>query len=79
MDLTEKDEDGDEVELLNVTKTYNPTRQYLFQSIVKKAFSNDPVHEKLPQLDPVIDEYLRPEKQLWGKSKAQLQKIKDIF
>ena len=47
--------DGEEE--TKVENTFNPNRQYFFQSIFYRAINNN---EDLPPLDPVIKNYITP-------------------
>jgi hypothetical protein len=44
---------------VRVENTFNPTRQYFYQTVFYRALSPDAVD--IPPLDPVIRKYLTPE------------------
>lgn len=58
LSLESVDADGDKVELLKPSSTFNPTLQYFYQCLTFRA-SNP--NSELPPLDPNIEEYLRPD------------------
>ena len=66
LDLERDDEEGDKEETLKPSDTYNPVLQYFYQCLEHKALNKD---NNLPGLDEVIEEYLKPDKNLFEGNK----------
>ncbi len=62
----EADEDGDFSESLNVRQTFNPVLQHFNDCLNHRAFH--PEEEKLPQVNPEISNYLRPDRNLYERA-----------
>eukprot|EP01094_Clydonella_sp_ATCC50884_P012155 TRINITY_DN2207_c0_g1_i1.p1 TRINITY_DN2207_c0_g1~~TRINITY_DN2207_c0_g1_i1.p1 ORF type:complete len:785 (-),score=247.92 TRINITY_DN2207_c0_g1_i1:306-2513(-) len=71
-----KDEDGDPMEALKPKHTYNPTLQRFYQCVQSRA-----LHPNTPlvPLDPVIERYVNPDKELFGNARAALENFKALF
>ncbi|XP_062520922.1 X-ray repair cross-complementing protein 5-like [Corticium candelabrum] len=78
MDLTHgvRDDDGDFVEAFEPKKTFNPVLQRMFQCIRTRALNPD---DALPDLDPLLAEYVQPPRELLTICEQQLEKIKELF
>ena len=65
-----------EKEGLKCSSTYNPTLHYYYQCLTHRAFHED---DKLPPLDPVIANYVRPDKKMFDKAKLAIENIDKLF
>ncbi|KAL4491899.1 hypothetical protein ABPG72_006154 [Tetrahymena utriculariae] len=70
-------EDGEEA--LQMKYTFNPTRQYFYQTVFHRVFNPPDADSKIPPLDPNIRDYITPEKKVYPKAAEELKKIKDLF
>lgn len=75
MDLMKTGPDHDE-EALEMKYTFNPTRQYFYQTVFHRVFNQG---EELPPLDPTIKDYITPEKELVKQAKNELKTVKEAF
>ena len=56
--------------------TFNPTRQYFYQSIFYRAIND---RSDLPPLDPVIQGYLSPETEKYKEAQSLMGEVKKAF
>ncbi|XP_064652857.1 X-ray repair cross-complementing protein 5-like isoform X2 [Lineus longissimus] len=78
MDLTNvvEDDDGEKNEALKPKLTFNPFRQRLFQCLQHRALNPD---EPLPELNPLIADYLKPATEVTTKCEGTVKKMKEKF
>ncbi len=76
MMLVEKDEDGDEVELLDPMDTFNPALQRFYDSLLVRAA--DP-SAPLPELNEQVKAELMPEVRLHASAKTEIDAFKSAF
>ena len=72
----EDKETGETFESLKVKNTFNPVLQYFYQCFIHRGFNED---DKLPELDPLIAEYVRPNKDLFEKAELSINNAKTSF
>lgn len=70
------DEDGEKIEALQPSRTFNPALQYLYQCLTHRMDNPD---GQLPPLDPNIEEYLKPDDELFARAKAKCDKFASKF
>lgn len=72
-----EDEDDKKTEKLKTSDVYNPTLQYFYQCLEHRALSDQ---NNLPELDDVIESYMKPDKTLFENNKyvTFLPKVFDI-
>ena len=70
------DEDGEKIEALKPSRTFNPALQYLYQCLTHRIDDPD---GPLPPLDPNIEEYLKPDEELFARAKAKCDKFASKF
>ena len=68
--------DDDEGEFVKAQYLFNPTKQYLYQSLFHKVTFPD---DNLPPLDPQIKDYLCPEIKIKPKIEGLMGDIKKTF
>jgi len=79
MDLTSlPSADGNTIESLKPGTTFNPTLQYFYQVIQDRAFSEEEKAE-LPELDPAISEYVRPDKRVFEGARHEIEQLRKQF
>jgi len=76
LNLEFTDEDGERIEALQPSKTFNPALQYLYQCLTHRMDDPD---GPLPPLDPNIEEYLKPDEELFARAKAKCDKFASKF
>jgi ATP-dependent DNA helicase 2 subunit 2 len=76
LSLEYTDEDGDRVEALKPSLTFNPTLQYFYQCLTFRA---EHPGAPLPALDSNIEEYLRPDRQMFERAKKQCDRFASMF
>jgi len=76
LDLMKCEDEEGEKEGLRPSSTYNPTLHYYYQCLVHRVFNED---DKLPPLDPVIANYVRPDKKIFDKAKLNIENIEKVF
>lgn len=76
LDLMKVEDEGDEKEGLKTSSTYNPSLQYFYQCLIHRAFNED---DKLPEIDPVISNYVRPDKRIFQKAQASIENVEKSF
>ena len=62
---------------MRVESTFNPTRQYFYQTLFYRALSPDAVD--IPPLDPVIRKYLTPENRTFAEVAPIIGDLKKEF
>ena len=73
----QEDEDGDLCESLNVKQTFNPVLQHFNDCLNHRAFH--PEDEKLPQVNPEISSYLRPDRGLFERAAKESKSFANAF
>ncbi|XP_065898118.1 X-ray repair cross-complementing protein 5-like [Dysidea avara] len=71
-----EDEDGNRQEALKPKMLFNPLILRTFQCIQHRALNPGTT---LPKLDPLIDNYLRPNEAIVANCTDQIQRLKDLF
>lgn len=71
-------EDGEEEDELKIESTFNPMRQYFYQSIFYRAV-NENESAGLPELDPVIKDYITPERHTFDETAELMPDVKKEF
>jgi hypothetical protein len=70
--------DGDDIEEdVRVENTFNPTRQYFYQTLFYRALTPDSAD--IPPLDPVISNYLTPEVRIYQDSAPLMKDVRKEF
>lgn len=62
---------------MKVETTFNPTRQYFYQTLFYRALNDDATD--VPPLDPVIKEYLTPENRIFAATEDLTRLAKKEF
>jgi len=75
MDLS-KQEDEDSEEMLKPKMTFNPYLQRLYQCMQHRVLNPD---DPLPELSPLVAEYLKPPQEVTTKCEATVTKMKQLF
>lgn len=68
--------DNEGKEMVKTDTTFNPTRQYFFQSVFHRVKKPD---DDLPPLDPYIKEYLSPELRFFDDTAGLMPQIRKEF
>lgn len=76
LSLESTNEYGERVEALKPSLTFNPALQYFYQCLTYRA---EHPGAPLPALDPNIEEYLRPDRQMFEKAKKQCDQFASMF
>jgi hypothetical protein len=63
-------------EEVKVENTFNPQRQYFYQSIFYRALNDA---DDLPPLDPVIKNYMTPEAKKYEQTEVLMPEVKKLF
>ncbi|XP_006817632.1 X-ray repair cross-complementing protein 5-like [Saccoglossus kowalevskii] len=76
MDLTQVEDEDEKTEVLKPKLTFNPYLQRVYQCLQHRVLNpNDPV----PDIDPVIGQYLQPCQEVLTKCKPNLDKMTKVF
>lgn len=75
MDLTASGE-GEPEEALKPKRTYNPALQHFFACVQSKALHPE---RPLPPLDPIVDQYVNPDKNIMERAARALDNVKGSF
>ena len=67
---------SDAYEALKISETFSPVLQYFYQCLIHRAFNDD---TQLPPLDPLIANYVRPDKKLFDKVKMYIDNLAKQF